>query len=174
MVAWPFFLIFFFYRYHLSFDDKEAEDDDSEVEDDDSEVELDESCRPQFSDINKASGFLDKELEASGFTRKDQVDMEKVQSFCQIFFNMFFSTSFGNIICFFKWYNSLHNYYLWTYLYISDQRFTYSLNISFDWSFKYEKGATSGLFSVVFLQNVSLLGSTICICPQKCYIKSYP
>lgn len=120
-----FFFLIFFYRYHLSFDDKEAEDDDSEVE-------LDESCRPQFSDINKASGFLDKELEASGFTRKDQVDMEKVQSLCQIFFNMFFSTSFGSIICFFKWYNSLHNYYLWTYLYISDQRFTYSLNISFD------------------------------------------
>lgn len=62
MLALPFFS----YRYHLSFDD-------------DSEVELNESCRPQFSDINKASGVLDKELEASGFTRKDQDDMEKVE-----------------------------------------------------------------------------------------------
>ncbi|KAL1535220.1 non-specific serine/threonine protein kinase [Salvia divinorum] len=41
------------------------------------DVELDGSCWPQFSDINKVSGCLDKELEASGFTRKDQDDMEK-------------------------------------------------------------------------------------------------
>ncbi|XP_047969052.1 uncharacterized protein LOC125212799 [Salvia hispanica] len=47
------------------------------IECDDSDVELDRSCRPQFSDINKVSGCLDKELEASGFTRKDQDDMEK-------------------------------------------------------------------------------------------------
>ncbi|KAL2248302.1 UNVERIFIED_CONTAM: Serine/threonine-protein kinase rio2 [Sesamum indicum] len=51
--------------------------DENEVEHDDSEVQSDEDCRPQFSDIQKASGFLDKELEASGFTRKDQDDMEK-------------------------------------------------------------------------------------------------
>ncbi|KAL0392402.1 UNVERIFIED_CONTAM: Serine/threonine-protein kinase rio2 [Sesamum radiatum] len=51
--------------------------DENEVERDDSEVDSDEDCRPQFSDIKKASGFLDKELEASGFTRKDQDDMEK-------------------------------------------------------------------------------------------------
>ncbi|XP_057768017.1 serine/threonine-protein kinase rio2-like [Salvia miltiorrhiza] len=61
---------FFRKRFHLSFDEKEAECDDSDVE-------LDGSCRPQFSDINKVSGVLDKELEASGFTRKDQEDMEK-------------------------------------------------------------------------------------------------
>lgn len=59
-------------RFNLSFDEKEVEDDDSEVD-------SDEGCRPQFSDIKKVSGFLDKELEASGFTRKDQDDMEKVQ-----------------------------------------------------------------------------------------------
>ncbi|KAL0366547.1 UNVERIFIED_CONTAM: Serine/threonine-protein kinase rio2 [Sesamum radiatum] len=51
--------------------------DENEVDHDDSEVDSDEDCRPQFSDISKASGFLDKELEASGFTRKDQDDMEK-------------------------------------------------------------------------------------------------
>ncbi|XP_011073929.1 serine/threonine-protein kinase rio2-like [Sesamum indicum] len=51
--------------------------DENEVEHDDSEVQSDEDCRPQFSDIKKASGFLDKELEASGFTRKDQDDIEK-------------------------------------------------------------------------------------------------
>ncbi|KAH6778294.1 protein serine/threonine kinase [Perilla frutescens var. frutescens] len=64
---------FFRKRYNLTFDEKEVENDDSEVE-------LDESCRPLFSDINKASGFLDKELEASGFTRKDQDDMDKFSS----------------------------------------------------------------------------------------------
>lgn len=69
-------------RYHLSFDEKEVEDEDSDVE-------LDESCRPRFSDINKASGFLDKELEASGFTRKDQDDMEKVQPVYQYLFLVF-------------------------------------------------------------------------------------
>ncbi|KAG6408452.1 hypothetical protein SASPL_131465 [Salvia splendens] len=61
---------FFRKRFHLSFDKKEIECDDSDVE-------LGGSCRPQFSDINKVSGVLDKELEASGFTRKDQDDMEK-------------------------------------------------------------------------------------------------
>lgn len=53
--------------------------DNNEVEFDDPDVDLEESCRPQFSDIKKVTGFLDKELEASGFTRKDQDDMEKVQ-----------------------------------------------------------------------------------------------
>lgn len=42
-------------------------------------MDSDEACRPEFSDIEKVSGFLDKELEASGFTRKEQVDIEKVQ-----------------------------------------------------------------------------------------------
>lgn len=43
-------------------------------------VEIDEDGRPQFSEINKNSGFLDKVLAASGFTRKDQDELEKVQS----------------------------------------------------------------------------------------------
>lgn len=45
---------------------------------DDSEEEMEDGVRPQFSDIQKNSGFLDKELAASGFTRKDQDDIEKV------------------------------------------------------------------------------------------------
>jgi RIO kinase 2 len=45
---------------------------------DGSEVDTDESGRPRFSSIEKGAGFLDKELAASGFTRKDQEDMEKV------------------------------------------------------------------------------------------------
>ncbi|PIN11285.1 Serine/threonine protein kinase [Handroanthus impetiginosus] len=61
---------FFRKRFNLTFDE-------NEVEDDDSEQESDEVCWPQFSDIKKVSGFLDKELEASGFTRKDQDDIEK-------------------------------------------------------------------------------------------------
>ncbi|XP_042061318.1 serine/threonine-protein kinase rio2-like [Salvia splendens] len=61
---------FFRKRFHLSFDDKEVESDGSDSE-------INGSCRPQFSDINKVSGCLDKEHEASGFTRKDQDDMEK-------------------------------------------------------------------------------------------------
>ncbi|KAG8371540.1 hypothetical protein BUALT_Bualt13G0098500 [Buddleja alternifolia] len=61
---------FFRKRYNLSFQE-------NEVEYDDSDVDSDEGCRPQFSDIKKVSGFLDKDLEASGFTRKDQNDMEK-------------------------------------------------------------------------------------------------
>ncbi|XP_042066621.1 serine/threonine-protein kinase rio2-like [Salvia splendens] len=61
---------FFRKRFHLSFDEKEVESDGSDSEQNG-------SCRPRFSDINKVSGCLDKELEASGFTRKDQDDMEK-------------------------------------------------------------------------------------------------
>ncbi|GER34203.1 serine/threonine-protein kinase rio2 [Striga asiatica] len=61
---------FFRKRFNLSFDENEAESDDSDV---DSE----ESCRPQFSEIKKITGCLDKELEASGFTRKDQDDIEQ-------------------------------------------------------------------------------------------------
>ncbi|XP_059646999.1 serine/threonine-protein kinase rio2 [Cornus florida] len=56
---------FFSRRFGLSF------------EEDDSEVDSDENSRPQFSSITKVDGVLDKELAASGFTRKDQVDIEK-------------------------------------------------------------------------------------------------
>ncbi|KAL6573404.1 hypothetical protein OROHE_001863 [Orobanche hederae] len=59
---------FFRKRFNLSFDDHEVESINLDSE---------ESCRPHFSDIKKDTGFLDKKLEASGFTRKDQEDMEK-------------------------------------------------------------------------------------------------
>lgn len=54
--------------------------EENENDSDGSEAEIDEVGRPQFSEINKNSGFLDKELAASGFTRKDQNELEKVQS----------------------------------------------------------------------------------------------
>ncbi|OMO80662.1 RIO kinase [Corchorus olitorius] len=56
--------------FNLSF---EGQSDDI----DGSEIEADESGRPSFSSITKTAGFLDKELAASGFTRKDQDDIEK-------------------------------------------------------------------------------------------------
>lgn len=51
----------------------ESGDDENDVE-----VDNDESARPCFSSIAKGAGSLDKDLAASGFTRKDQEDMEKV------------------------------------------------------------------------------------------------
>ncbi|XP_047330582.1 serine/threonine-protein kinase rio2 [Impatiens glandulifera] len=45
----------------------------------DSDVDEDEVNRPQFSSIQKTSGFLDRELAASGFSRKDQEEIEKAQ-----------------------------------------------------------------------------------------------
>ncbi|XP_049390529.1 serine/threonine-protein kinase rio2 [Solanum stenotomum] len=62
---------FFAKRYNMSFEENENDSDDLEVE-------IDEVGRPQFSEINKNSGFLDKELAASGFTRKDQDELEKL------------------------------------------------------------------------------------------------
>ncbi|KAJ8574197.1 hypothetical protein K7X08_026002 [Anisodus acutangulus] len=62
---------FFAKRYNMSFEDNENDSDGSEVE-------IEEVGRPQFSEINKNSGFLDKELAASGFTRKDQQELEKL------------------------------------------------------------------------------------------------
>ncbi|CAH9113560.1 unnamed protein product, partial [Cuscuta europaea] len=38
---------------------------------------MEDEVRPQVSDIEKNFGWLDKELAASGFTRKDQDDIEK-------------------------------------------------------------------------------------------------
>ncbi|XWS65032.1 hypothetical protein CRYUN_Cryun05aG0055700 [Craigia yunnanensis] len=61
---------FFGKRFNLSFE--ECSDDI-----DDSEVDTDESGRPSFSSITKTAGFLDKELAASGFTTKDQDDIQK-------------------------------------------------------------------------------------------------
>ncbi|KAF3628346.1 Serine/threonine-protein kinase RIO2 [Capsicum annuum] len=62
---------FFAKRFNMSFEENENNSDGSEVE-------IDEIGRPQFSEINKNSGFLDKELAASGFTRKDQAELEKL------------------------------------------------------------------------------------------------
>ncbi|KAM7489310.1 hypothetical protein LguiB_026794 [Lonicera macranthoides] len=61
---------FFTRRYNLSVEEKREESDGSDED-------ADESSRPRFSSISKESGFLDKELSASGFTRKDQEDIER-------------------------------------------------------------------------------------------------
>ena len=42
------------------------------------ETEVDENSRPSFFDITKDANALDKDLEASGFTRKEQTDLDKV------------------------------------------------------------------------------------------------
>ncbi|PPR80428.1 hypothetical protein GOBAR_AA40288 [Gossypium barbadense] len=44
------------------------------------DIDDDESSRPSFSSITKTAGFLDKELAASGFTRKDEDDIQKEES----------------------------------------------------------------------------------------------
>ncbi|GLT92831.1 hypothetical protein SLE2022_106460 [Rubroshorea leprosula] len=61
---------FFGKRFKLTF---EEQDDNVDA----SEVDTDESSRPSFSSINKTAGFLDKELAASGFTRKEQDEIER-------------------------------------------------------------------------------------------------
>lgn len=60
---------FFSKRFNLSF---EANADDNSDSDADSDT-----VKPRFSSIKKASGFLDKELSASGFSRKELDDIEK-------------------------------------------------------------------------------------------------
>ncbi|XP_059278547.1 serine/threonine-protein kinase rio2 isoform X1 [Lycium ferocissimum] len=62
---------FFAKRYNMSFEENENDCDGPDVE-------IDEVGRPQFSEINKNIGFLDKELAASGFTKKDQHELEKL------------------------------------------------------------------------------------------------
>ncbi|KVI06787.1 Protein kinase-like domain-containing protein [Cynara cardunculus var. scolymus] len=54
--------------FNLSFE-ANADDSDSDADSD--------AVKPRFSSIKKASGFLDKELSASGFSRKEQDDIEK-------------------------------------------------------------------------------------------------
>ncbi|XVE62321.1 hypothetical protein DITRI_Ditri06bG0108800 [Diplodiscus trichospermus] len=61
---------FFGKRFNLSFEERFKDIDGSEVDTDD-------CCWPSFSSITKTAGFLDKELAASGFTRKDQDDIQK-------------------------------------------------------------------------------------------------
>ncbi|KAH7573414.1 hypothetical protein JRO89_XS03G0144800 [Xanthoceras sorbifolium] len=58
------------HRFNLSFQE-------TTIDVDGSDVDIDETAWPCFSSIPKATGFLDKELAASGFTRKDQDDIEK-------------------------------------------------------------------------------------------------
>ncbi|KAL6614403.1 hypothetical protein ACP70R_036673 [Stipagrostis hirtigluma subsp. patula] len=60
---------FFRKRFNLSSEKNEEQDG--------SETEGEENGRPSFFSIQKAAGSLDKELAASGFTRKEQVEMEK-------------------------------------------------------------------------------------------------
>ncbi|KAF2590479.1 hypothetical protein F2Q70_00040764 [Brassica cretica] len=60
---------FFRKRFNMSF----QEDRDDET----TEVEVDENSRPSFYDITKDANALDRELEASGFTKKEQNDLDK-------------------------------------------------------------------------------------------------
>lgn len=62
---------FFSKRFNVSL---EEQDDNLDNSEEDSE----ESSRPCLSSISKSVGFLDKELAASGFTRKEQDDMDKI------------------------------------------------------------------------------------------------
>ncbi|KAF3790107.1 Serine/threonine-protein kinase [Nymphaea thermarum] len=62
---------FFSKRFHLSLEEME----DNQL--DNSEVGACESGRPCFSSIAKEAGFLDKELAASGFAKKDQDEIDK-------------------------------------------------------------------------------------------------
>ena len=61
--------IFLSSRFNISF---------QEDRDDETEVEVDENSRPSFYDITKDANALDRELEASGFTKKEQNDLDKV------------------------------------------------------------------------------------------------
>ncbi|XP_039065563.1 serine/threonine-protein kinase rio2-like [Hibiscus syriacus] len=66
---------FFVKRFNLSFE--ECSDDIHN-----SDVDPDESSRPSFSSTAKTAGYLDKELAASGFTRKDEDEIQKTNSSC--------------------------------------------------------------------------------------------
>jgi RIO kinase 2 len=69
--------ISFLVRFNLT-SEKNEEQDESETEGED-------NGRPSFLSVKMVAGSLDKELAASGFTRKEQVEMEKVgQMFLQI------------------------------------------------------------------------------------------
>lgn len=63
--------LFFFSRFNLSFQESSSIVDGSDEE-------MDETGWPCFSTIPKATGVLDKKLAASGFTRKDQDEIEMV------------------------------------------------------------------------------------------------
>ncbi|KAG9445782.1 hypothetical protein H6P81_011910 [Aristolochia fimbriata] len=61
---------FFNKRFKLSFHEEPEEAEGSKLE-------IDENGRPCFSSIARSAGVLDKELAASGFTRKNQDEIEK-------------------------------------------------------------------------------------------------
>ncbi|KAJ4958938.1 hypothetical protein NE237_026049 [Protea cynaroides] len=61
---------FFRKRFNMSFQENTDECDESDSD-------MNENGRPCFSSIAKSAGSLDKELAASGFTRKDQDEIEK-------------------------------------------------------------------------------------------------
>ncbi|KAI5670042.1 hypothetical protein M9H77_19895 [Catharanthus roseus] len=69
--------IFRFFRKRLKLSFQETVDDET----DNLDVESADACRPQFSNIKKVVGTLDKELAASGFTRKDQESIEQFMEF---------------------------------------------------------------------------------------------
>lgn len=58
-------------RFNLSF--QESIDDI-----DGSDEGRDEAGKPSFSSIERSAGFLDRELAASGFTRKNEEDIQRV------------------------------------------------------------------------------------------------
>ncbi|KAG4975078.1 hypothetical protein JHK87_031899 [Glycine soja] len=64
---------FFRKRFNLSF--QESIDDN-----DDSDEGRDEAGKPCFSSIERSAGFLDRELAASGFTRKNEEDIQRIVS----------------------------------------------------------------------------------------------
>lgn len=57
-------------RFNICFQEDRGESDETEV---------DENNRPSFYDITKDANALDRDLEASGFTRKEQNDLDKVR-----------------------------------------------------------------------------------------------
>ncbi|KAL1199740.1 hypothetical protein V5N11_013008 [Cardamine amara subsp. amara] len=59
---------FFRKRFNICFQEDRGESDETEV---------DETNRPSFYDITKDANALDRDLEASGFTRKEQNDLDK-------------------------------------------------------------------------------------------------
>lgn len=59
------------FRFNLTYEENLGDSDGTDLVSDVSD-------RLNFSSISKVSGFLDKELAASGFTKKDQADIEKV------------------------------------------------------------------------------------------------
>ncbi|GMH08736.1 hypothetical protein Nepgr_010576 [Nepenthes gracilis] len=63
---------FFKKRFNLIFEEQLDEVDGTEADADENG-----NGRPCFSSISKAAGFLDKKLAASGFTKKDQDDIDK-------------------------------------------------------------------------------------------------